>query len=664
MKSHLVFSGWIVKFTMRHLTSGEELRRADIKNIRGISKLSGILFLVFVVVLSSAIKIQTTLSDPNFPASDPIGSIRSDPGLIYYILERIIDNRGLPPEDFRADPRVTYPLPADLPSLDTVSQEFPIAWAYMLFGKEIPLHVFCLYFMSVFSCLSAIGVYFLTKELTSKVQWACFSVILFAITDANYRTMGFLLMREDFSLPFYAIHLALLARVARTKSIGSMVACAISLVVALASWHAMSFIVTLEVFTIFIWFLRTGNNPFHVPKVWLIPTIVLLFSLGIPVLQRTNFLFSIPFRMVAGVLAAYFLQMRGFSRSNCSLVAVGVVLAISGVQVVLASNGSADYAHVWSLMFEKIRHLGILPSDPNALSPDVRLMWQGPFSTLHLDQWNYFFGITLWLSLPFLVMECFGWVSGKGNNLTCLLAGFTIIALANSWLVERVMVLPGLLLPVCTAIFLSRVQRKQIITGTACVAIAWQGVHFGRHVHGSINPWYQFVDHAAEYRALIQAIPSLVPDNAAILADSVSSTAILAHTRHPIVLQPKWEEKDARERVKEFLQAVFHGTPSDLRRLALSYDCRYILIDRWILVSAFRYLGGAPIEQQAPTPGTAAERFLGRTSMDSDPIPGYRLIYRSPTSLVDEAGCPTDQMRIYEISALPGETIKAKYEIP
>ena len=68
-------------------------------------RLLGILFLLLAVGTGAAIRIHTTLSDPNFDTADARPLLRSDPGLLHYITERIVESGGLPPDDFGADAR-------------------------------------------------------------------------------------------------------------------------------------------------------------------------------------------------------------------------------------------------------------------------------------------------------------------------------------------------------------------------------------------------------------------------------------------------------------------------------------------------------------------------------------------------------------------------------
>ncbi len=614
---------------------------------RALSGVLGAIVLLGTIAFSSWVRVHTTLTDPNFRADRPEGMMRADPGLLFYALERIVDGNGLPPPDFRADPRVEYPLLTDLPALDSVSQEFPIAWAYLVAGRGVPLHVFSLWFMSIFASLAAVGVYLLVLELTGQIGWASLAVALFGVTEANYRTLGWILMREDFSVPFYVLHLAFLARAARLRSIGSMLGCALCLTVALASWHAMGFVVGLELICLLLWYLRTGDNPFAAARAWIVPAFVAVASLGIPVLVRTSFLTGLPIRIAAALMVAALPARRGFGRGAGGLAVVGTLAASSLLAVAVArGRGAGDYAHVSELLLAKVRYLGELPADPNVLSFDARAMWQGPFLSLGVGLWSRFFGAGLWLFIPALLAAVWGWVRGRGRAADSLIAALAAIGLAGTWFIGRLMVLPGILLPVSAALFLSHNCRRNLALVVMAVAVLWQSIAFGRIHRNYVILWYEppnfFVE---EYRAMLSALPGLVPDGEAVMADPVVSTAVLAHTRRPIILQPKWEEAEARRRLQDFVLTFYHGSPEELRRLLLEkYRCRYLLVDRWTLWKDLHYIAGIPANQETVARGSAASVFLD-TFGSVSPVPGYRLLYRS--------ALPTDTMRLYELTASP-----------
>jgi Q-cell neuroblast polarisation len=619
----------------------------------------GIAALIALIALGSFARIHTALVDPNFDRVHAEGMLKSDPGLLYYFTERILESGGLPPADFRADPRVEYPLTTDIPAMFPVGQEFVVAWSYRLFGAGMPLHVFCVWAMGIFAALCALGVYGLALELTSSVGWACFAAALYTLLPANYRTIGFILVGEDFSFPWFVLHLWLLARAARFRTSASIVLAAVSLGIALSTWHALSFFFTLEAVSFFAWFLRSDENPFAVERTRLFPATLAIFALLVPVLKSTLFLFSLPMQWIGGMLAVACLpQARDLSRKYRSVAACAIaallLLAAFGLSKAMG-GGWTDYSHVFGLLWQKLIHLGQLPADPRELPFEVRLMWQGPFDTLDLSWGIRQLGVATVFIAPAVCWIWRDWrspasQSERGRNST-MLCTLLVISLPVAWLIERTILLPGILLPVIAACSLQIIRRPATSIGLALGLLAIQACFFASFLDQHQISWYRPPQRQREIAGLVARIPRLVPAGAPIASDFMNSTAILAHTRHPIVLQPKYEFRRSRERAERFLRAFFEGTPEDLRRLVVDeFQCRHLLIDRFTLGILSRYAAGIPRAQTELAPGSAATVFLSQEASVLESVPGYRLLYRSPAGILQSDGSSTDFFRLYELA--------------
>jgi len=408
------------------------------------AKLAGLCVLLAAVAFGAAVRIQTALSLPVFDAENPDGMLKSDTGLLYYITTRIIEGGGLPPSDFRSDPRVEYPETSDLPAMETVGEEFLVAWAHLLTGGRLPLFVLATVVMGVFASLAAIGVYGLALELTGQVRWAVCAVVLYAIVPANYRTIGFTLIREDGSLPFFALHLWLLARAVRVRTGLAILLAAVSLVLALSTWHAMRFFVTLEVACIVAWFLRTGQNPLAARRAWIFPAILAAGALAVPVLRAKWFVLSFCMQAVAAMGLAAAVERRVALGPNARR---GVGWATLLVCVAVASGlarglgAPDDYGHVIDFAWSKLRLLGTLPDDPNALSFGTRLLWQGPFETVS------FWGTLDTLVVPGVLLPVAlaraapDWARGTGDGRVQVLMAFGAASIVARCLVQRMVVL-------------------------------------------------------------------------------------------------------------------------------------------------------------------------------------------------------------------------------
>jgi hypothetical protein len=608
-------------------TEGSESRRA---------RRLGWCFAALCVLLGATLRIHAALTDPGFDRVSSKGLLRSDPGLLDYFTERIVESHGAVPDDFRAELRVEHPDATDVPATFTIGQEFVVAWGYLLFGANVPLHVFCVWIMGIWASLAALGVYGLARELSARVPWAVLAAALYSAMPANYRTVGWILMSEDFSIPWFALHLWLLARAVRVRTPASILLAGLPLAVAVSTWHATQFFVALEAACVFAWFQRTGRNPLRAPGAWILPAVLIAASLAVPVLRSSVFVLSLPMQIVIALWAASVWRSRG--ERAVAWMALGA--AVLGSKLC----GAGEYGHVFALMLEKVRHLGRLPQDPQALPVEARLMWQGPFATLDLASMFGLLGLGTFALVPAIrVLATTRREARETNVVACLLA---VLSIPVAWLVERTVFLPGLLLPAVGAAAAAQLglasRRRGIVAGLGFAAVCVQAWICVARIESTPNLWYRPKDRQTEIADLVTRIPTVVPEGEAIAADFMTSTAILAHTRHPILFQPKWETQRSRDRVVEMFDAFYGRSPAELRRLLLEkYRCRYLVVDRSFfgIQRSSWYAAGLPYEQARP--GTCAEIFLSRDPAVLSGVPGFRLLYRSPHG--------TDFYRLYRL---------------
>jgi len=185
----------------------------------------------------------------------------------------------------------------------------------------------------------------------------------------------------------------------------------------------------------------------------------------------------------------------------------------------------------------------------------------------------------------------------------------------------------------------------------AWIAVLAQGAWTFDRIASTPISWYQPRARGEEIAELVTRIPDLVPAGEAIAADFMTSTAILAHTGHPIVFQPKWESKRSRDRVVEMFDAFYHESPEELRRLLVGeYRCRYLAVDRAFFGIQRASWYAAGLHPGEPEPGSCAEVFLSRDARVLAGIPGFRLLYRSPDRIRFQGGEPSDFYRLYELA--------------
>lgn len=622
----------------------------------------GALALAGLVALGAWWRMRAGLGDPRFDALQPEGLLRSDPALLYYFVERLIEARGSLPADFRADPKLRFPLETDVLGLFPLGIEWLAAWTHRLFDE--PLHVACLRLASLAAASTLIGVYGLALELTQRVRWALVAAVLWMGLHANYRTVGLVLMGEDASLPLFALHLWLLARAVRLRTTGAIALATVALLLAASTWHAMGFVLALESAAVLGVYLITRRNPCAPRATWIALAACLVAGLAVPVLWNARFLASAPVLCLAALWLGARAPRAWFAGTRVAGAwgERALVLAILALLALLAQAAAwiwpgplGGYSHVWGLLFAKLRFLGQLPDDPTQLAPEVRLMWQGPFATASPALIAGSLGVGLWLALAHLLRPAGAPRADRGLGIgLALLLGLALLA---AWAVERTLILPGLLVPVAAVVAAEGPAWRRVRAfGAWCVPalfvalVGWQFAARGAELKHFSSSWYLPPEQRAALAALIEAVRAEVPLDQPVASDFVTSTALLAHTRRPIVLQPKYEDRESRERAIEYFDTFYNESTDTLRRLLTRrYRCRYLAVDAGLMATrAARDLGARA--GPAPDAPSSLAAWLARPAAQRGPAPaGMKRLHPRLEAGRDGAGAGT---WLFELEAL------------
>lgn len=621
--------------------SGED-EFAHIKSTRR-GRWLDVLTVLILVAISAWVRLDTAADDGALTRAPEQGLLKSDPGLLYYMTERVATAEGLVPDDWRADPYIAHPELVDIPGDYTVGQEFLYGWSWKLFGQGSSLLQWCHRWSSWLAALAVLGVWGLTRELTRSRAAALFAALLSLLLPASFRTIGFVLIREDLSLPLFAIHLWLAVRAARVGTSSAVVLASVFAALALATWHAMAFLLLLEAFAIFGLFLVRGKNA--LAKHGHLALAILLVTLGlVPVignLATLGIILLVASQVWSGWLGA------GYPRTWAVSLLFSLFLAYV---FLMPSDWDHSYGHVYEVLLAKTTKLGVLPANPADLSFDTRLMWQGPFATLGGHEAWVMLGVALLVGVPAIPI---GLCSKRGEVFA--LALFSLASLVASWLILRLTAVPALLLPplivyvgmqawtrMRAAVPAKRSDEDprslaelgaKTLPWLGALLLLWQGVSFFDWKGNHQLSWYRPERHTLEIAQMVQAIEDHVPEGEAVACDFINSTAVLAWTGRPIVLQPKWERSAARRRVNQYWDAFFGESPEEFRRvIGEEFECRYLLVDRdimWVM-QASKYSAGLPRDAASPPPNTAAAALLGEEVFEPDGCPdGFELIWSS-----------------------------------
>ncbi|MFT7676400.1 MAG: hypothetical protein ACI8QC_000371 [Planctomycetota bacterium] len=582
------------------------------------------LLALLICLLSAGLRYEAAVEHPAFDRSAPESVLRSDPALLYQLVQEVVEAGGTP-ENWDVEPRLAWPEKTDVPATYTVGQEYLVLAARRLLGDGTPLHVLVVQVMALMAALAGMGVYLLALELTGSARWSLLATLFYATLPASYRTMGFVLVREDLALPIFALHLGLALRAVRTDRIWAWVAAGLSLGATMATWHAGGILALLEMGVLVLGALLLNKHPLASRRAVFGLGAFLLVCVLVPALRSKGAVFDLP------ALCALCLVLGSYAGATrrTGFIAGGLVLAGFMRYLVFPSE---DMGHVTQVLAGKLLHLGVRPTDPELLSFEARMMWQGPFATLSSGAlWN-FFRVALPL-IPLLVLSTLRTKQRAPGEL--FLVAVLCTGLLLAWMAQRMVVLPGLVLPVLLALGARRaVANSARPFGSLGVSalVFFQLVIFAGWISTADLPWYNAA-RAGATAELVAAVDQRVPDEEAIAADFMLNPVLLASCGNPMVLQPKWERRAARERVEAFWTTAFRAGPQALRKLLTErFQCRWLVVDRSMLggMYASLYLAGLPRGAGLP-PGSAVEALCADTLVAGS-VPGFELIWSSTTS--------------------------------
>lgn len=605
--------------------------------VRGRALWLAIASIVLAFAWSAGTRIYFTLRDPAFQETSAEHLLRTDPAFLYYVTERIADAGGAAPADLRADPNVEWPLKTDLAAIETIGQEFVVAWTWLAAGKPLPLHLWAVWVMSLWASLVALGVWGAAFELSRRVEWACAAVLLWAAMLVDYRTLGFVLIREDFAFPWIAAHLWLALRAARTRATVDFVLAGATLLAAAAFWHASQFVLLIEAAALFAWFLRSGANPLGAPRAWIVLALPAVLSFAVPVLRTKHFALSTPMLIGYALLYAAWIARRGAAskRSHAlhALGALAVLLVFSKFASGLIGGGLEDYSHVFALLVAKLQHLGNPPADPRALDFDVRLLWQGPFRTADLSELFPLAAAGFVATAAGVAFTLGSWTSSKGDSRAAVAALFTLACAFACWMVERTAPLFGLASAALAAFVLARLRSTS--TAWLCAAIACIG-HAAHQLYMPSNyaiAWYQIPPSGREAAHVLEWIDANVPAGEAVASDYSTSAAVLAFAHRPILNQPKYETRRSRERIEEFCTAIYAGSAAQLADYLRANRCRWLLVNRVFLGGNATDLGGILPAELPRLRDRALLAMMSEEPAEFRRIGPFQLVYQAPREL-------------------------------
>jgi len=483
------------------------------------------------------------------------------------------------------DRRVQWPAGLRVREKTAWFMEFFMGYLYrMMPFLNVPFATYARLFIPFFSSLSILALFLLARELWRNNPAAIISTLFYAVSPpAVVRNVGFVFLKEQFALPFIFFHLYFFLSSLKERRMYRIILSGIFLFIALGAWQLTQFYFGLLAVFVLLNLLWRKGNPLLYRNFGILVGFAFLGGLIIPYLRAGSFIFSYSMLLSYSILLTWvLLEYVKVGRKKAFL---GFFLSLFGLILLTFpfSSNERVYSHVYSLMFYKIKFLGLKPADPALLPFETRFYWYpdwtSPSLSYILAGFSALFLMGLFPLVKMVKKLLRGEISFAGKNLLYFTFTFFILYL----LLQRMEVFLAFFLAIFSGgmFFLG---RKKILRGLVSIFILFvfvgelgttssRGMVFNSYYLGQLINWVK--DNTGK--------------NAVILSSISPSMAILTYTGRPIVIHSFLESRESRERIKEFTGAIVSEGEGKLYSFCREYGVNYLVIPQGIYTDTGLY---------------------------------------------------------------------------
>jgi len=565
---------------------------------RGVERAVAVTLLIIICAGSYFLKVRLNETMARFDPDDPTAFYWTESALQYHYAELVANGGRIP--DF--DPMLQAPDGVYVKRNLTVFMEYLCGYAYRALGlneKSYPFHRFTIRFIAAFSTLMVLGMFLFARSLGLSEIAAAFAGGLWAFSLAAVsRSVGGFL-REDVSLPFFVIALAIFFGAVKGKR-AFVWGCisGVFFALSLASWHFARFLfLTFALGAVLglALFARDSQEKRAFARSLeglLIP--VFLSSLVVPVLFAKRFFISSAILVIAGAAVGFEIfdgrQARTKDKTFELSLPVAILIFAAGGGLIgfflEHTFGDAEgFKHVWSLFLAKVRYLGIKPTEPDMLSYSARSLWIEAFNSPK-------FSAIMFHLFPLGLLSAWGfaqWLSRRDpQSRLVVLWGIMYGVLFLMVQRLRVIFLPLWVVWAVGVEFSPRVKRYGAWT-LFLLLLVFQfheslSLHsptlyrkavrtvFGSEKAPAVHNW-QINDIQLARWARYETEKDDI-----FLSRFAAGPLVLAYANRPIALQPKFEVAGIKEKVRQFEQS-YYSDEETFYELCQRWDIAYFVHD-------------------------------------------------------------------------------------
>jgi len=529
--------------------------------------LIGLLVWLILIVLCTGVsfcKVKLLKRLPFFNPNDGLGFYWTENAFHFRHAQMVAEGKGIPVVDID----IQYPEGLNIRRYITPLPDWVSGSLYRLLSPAVPLHVFLIYFVSIFSTLSVVAV-FLAGRLLWRSNWAgIISALFYSVSPASFaRTTAGSLLREDFALPFIFLSFACFIYTLREDRplialIGSLL-----LTIALAAWHLTQFYLLLFVVGLVIIFFLQKKHQFPRLSFTIFTVITAASALALPVLRAKLFVFSFPLMLSYAMLIPLWLPQRltanGLKRRLWATLAIVLFLAAA----LIIQKHSGSYSHVWSLILAKLRFFASLPKDPTLIPFEARVFWAAGFVTPSPKAVLILLSTTGLLGAAALLGPILRILTNRDRRAEIILVYFALCFLLLFFIIYRLHVFAVFFLSLPIG-YLATIRGRLLKTlaylfMAACFVFSAYSLRFIRI--GAARPSQVYLND------VIKFIKANSGKNEAVLSSFPLGPVIAAYAQRPVILHSSFESKRIRDKVKEVYTALY-GSEQDFYRVCRQYN--------------------------------------------------------------------------------------------
>jgi hypothetical protein len=540
------------------------------------------------------LKTQKIFRNPTWDARDEVGQFWSECAFQYRFAKFFAEHPVRDWGQLTHDRAVQYPDSINDWSEFTVAMEVPVGVLYRWFRPAMSFHVFVVWYDCLISSLSLFAIFFLARALWRSDFAGLAAAVFYATLYPSYgRTVKNLFLREDFAIPLILLALFFTVRAmqeagdqwsteVRARETGAQrrvrfqILAALIWLAALASWHLTQFVLAVGVGAVVLTWLvgMMRAEPAFVPlggtmagkgggMKWFV-AVLAAGAMLVPVLRVKQFYLSPTMCVLYAMALAMWIDGGWKKKLAMFFGSAAVLVSIS----LLLQKSYGEYAHVYQLFFYKLRFLGVKPENPAALPWEARCLWEGAFNTA---EWNEFWRSLQWcgplaLAAFALRMKDEG---GKAKSSGTIFMVFTVLLALLAWMVVRYFTFLGFAVAVVAGgLVTRRMWWKTAVVVAAVLQLAML----------NLSPLSRAPVVPDDYKPVVRWLKENTTTNAVVLANISESPVFLACAGRPIILHSKFENREIRERYREFLEVIY-ADETHFFAFATKYGADYFVCD-------------------------------------------------------------------------------------